>query len=67
MFDSRSRLSQQVADEIRSVFGKKVFNTVIPRNVRLSEAPSHGLPIAMYDKSSSGAIAYKTLVEEYLK
>ncbi|MCL2177118.1 MAG: AAA family ATPase [Firmicutes bacterium] len=66
MYDSRSKLSQQVADEIKTFFGKKVYATVIPRNVRLSEAPSHGLPIILYDKSSSGAAAYKALADEFL-
>lgn len=67
MFDSRNNLSHQVADEIRSHFAGKVFETVIPRNVRLSEAPSHGLPVLMYDISSRGAEAYLELAQEIIK
>ncbi|MBM3493000.1 MAG: ParA family protein [Armatimonadetes bacterium] len=64
MFDSRVRLSQQVVDEVRSVFGDRVSPTIVPRNVRLSEAPSHGRPIALYEPNSRGAIAYRALAEE---
>ncbi|HLI49556.1 MAG TPA: ParA family protein [Chthonomonas sp.] len=64
MVDSRTRLSQQVADEVRQFLGDKVSATEVPRNVRLSEAPSHGLPIALYDPRSRGAIAYKKIAEE---
>ncbi|MBQ7977708.1 MAG: ParA family protein [Clostridia bacterium] len=67
MKDSRSNLVNQVADEIKSFFGKKVFETVIPRNVRLAEAPSHGLPIYLYDNKSTGGIAYNDLAREFLK
>ena len=67
MYDSRTRLSKEVADELRSHFGDAVFETVIPRNIRLAEAPSHGLPIASYAPSSLGGIAYRDLVEEILK
>ncbi len=67
MFDSRNNLSHQVADEIRRHFTGKVFDTVIPRNVRLSEAPSHGLPVLMYDISSRGAEAYLELAQEIIK
>jgi len=67
MFDGRTSLSQQVADEVRSHFPGKVFKTVIPRSVRLAEAPSHGLPISAYDPSSSGGIAYRALAEELLR
>lgn len=67
MFDSRNNLSHQVADEIRQHFAGKVFDTVIPRNVRLSEAPSHGLPVLMYDISSRGAEAYLELAQEITK
>lgn len=66
MRDSRSNLGQQVANEIRKYFGNKVFNTVIPRNIRLAEAPSHGLPVYLYDKNCQGSLAYKELTEELL-
>lgn len=64
MFDKRTSLSQQVYDEVGKHFGDKLFKTVIPRNVRLAEAPSHGLPISEYDKWSKGAKAYKNLAKE---
>lgn len=64
MYDSRTSLSEQVRAEIIRVFGDLVFDTVIPRNVRLAEAPSHGKPIAQYDKWSKGARAYKNLAKE---
>ena len=64
MFDGRTNFSTQVAQEVRRHFPGKVFATVIPRNVRLSEAPSHGLPITDYDKSSKGAAAYKAMAQE---
>lgn len=64
MFDSRTSLSEQVKAEIERVFGDLVFNTVIPRNVKLAEAPSHGEPIMSYDKWSKGARAYKALAKE---
>jgi chromosome partitioning protein len=67
MFDVRTSLSQQVADEVRSHFPGKVFKSVIPRSVRLAEAPSHGLPISAYDPSSSGGLAYRSLAEELLR
>jgi chromosome partitioning protein len=66
MFDSRLNLSQQVSDEARRYFDGKVFNTVINRNVRLSEAPSFGKPIIFYDATSKGAINYLELAEEFL-
>jgi len=66
MFDKRNRLSHQVAAEVRKYFPGQVFGTVIPRNVRLSEAPSHGLPILLYDIRSSGAEAYLALTKEIL-
>ncbi len=66
MYDSRTRLSKEVADELRGHFGDTVFKAVIPRNIRLAEAPSHGLPIASYAPSSPGGIAYRELVEEIL-
>lgn len=64
MFDSRTRLSNEVAEEVRRQFGDIVFSTVIPRNVKLSEAPSHAAPICYYDPSSSGAQAYSDLAKE---
>ena len=67
MYDGRTNLSMQVAQEVRRHFPGKVFASVIPRNVRLSEAPSHGLPITAYDKLSRGADAYLALAEEMLK
>lgn len=66
MFDSRNRLSHMVAEDIRKNFGSKVFQTVIPRNVRLSECPSHGLPIILYDIKSRGAVCYLELAREIL-
>lgn len=66
MYDMRTILSQQVQAEIEKVFGDLVFKTVVPRNVRLAEAPSHGKPIADYDKWSKGAKAYKNLAKEVL-
>ena len=67
MFDGRTNLALQVAEEVKHYFPGKVYATVIPRNVRLSEAPSHGKPINAYDRSSRGAEAYKTLAAEFLK
>ncbi len=67
MYDSRTNLSKEVVDELRGHFGDSVFETVIPRNIQLAEAPSHGLPIAIYAPSSPGGIAYKELAEEILK
>jgi chromosome partitioning protein len=66
MYDPRTRLAQQVVKEVSAYFSKKVFATIIPRNVRLSEAPSHGLPISKYDPQSSGAKAYQSLTREVL-
>lgn len=67
MKDARSNLGAQVAADIVKYFGKKVYNTIIPRNVKLAEAPSYGEPIHMYDPKSTGAFAYKLLTEEFLK
>ena len=64
MFDGRTNFSNQVAEEVRRHFPGKVFGTVVPRNVRLAEAPSHGLPVTAYDKSSRGAKAYAAMAEE---
>jgi len=66
MYDSRTRLSKEVADELRGHFGDSVFDTVIPRNVQLAEAPSHGIPIASYAPNSPGGIAYRDFAEEIL-
>jgi chromosome partitioning protein len=66
MFDTRNRLSHLVADDVKKHFGDKVFKTVIQRNVRLSESPSHGLPIMLYDIKSRGAVAYLELAKEIL-
>lgn len=67
MFDARTNLANEVVREVRNYFGDKVYSTVIPRNVRLSEAPSHGCPVIHYDRSSTGANAYMSLAEEFLK
>ena len=67
MFDGRTNFSTQVAQEVRRHFPGKVFATVIPRNIRLAEAPSHGLPVTVYDRSSRGSQAYKALAQELLK
>ena len=67
MFDRRNNLSDLVAADARSFFGDRVYDTVIPRNVRLSEAPSHGKPVALYDGRSPGAIAYAKLADEVLR
>lgn len=64
MFDGRTNFSMQVAQEVRRHFPGNVFATVIPRNVRLAEAPSHGLPVTAYDRSSRGADAYQRLALE---
>ena len=66
MFDPRTNLAHQVAEEVRSFFGERVFHTLIPRNVRLSEAPSFGMPVALYAPKSSGAEAYEAVAEEVL-
>ncbi len=67
MYDARTNLTIQVAEEVKKYFGKKVYKTVIPRNVRLSEAPSHGMPVIAYDRTSRGAQAYTAMAEEFLK
>ena len=64
MFDGRTNFSTQVAQEVRRHFPGKVLGAVVPRNIRLAEAPSHGLPVTAYDRSSRGAIAYKAMAEE---
>lgn len=67
MYDNRNRLSEQVAQDVRSHFGNKVYNTVIPRNVRVSEAPSHGKPVLIYDHNCSGSRAYIKLASELIQ
>ena len=67
MYDGRLNLTQQVVSEIKKFFGKKLYNSVITRSVRLSEAPSFGLPIQYYDHRSKGALCYNTLAEEFIK
>ncbi|MGI6175415.1 MAG: ParA family protein [Christensenellales bacterium] len=67
MFDGRTNLSVQVVDEVKKYFKNKVYTTIIPRNVRLGEAPSHGLPIIQYDPSCTGAEAYTDLAEELVE
>jgi len=67
MFDERTNLGQQVATDVRNFFKEKVFRTVIPRNVRLGEAPSHGMPVILYDAKSRGAEAYRALAREVLE
>jgi chromosome partitioning protein len=66
MYDERTNLGQQVSSNIREYFGEKVFSTVIPRNIRLGEAPSHGVPVILYDARSRGAEAYIALAKEFL-
>ena len=66
MFDGRTNLAIQVVQEVKKYFGKYVFSTVIPRNVRLAEAPSYGMPIVKYDPSSAGAKAYNKFALEFL-
>ena len=67
MFDGRTNFSTQVAQEVRRHFPGKVFASVIPRNIRLAEAPSHGLPVTAYDRSSRGAVAYREMASEIIK
>ena len=67
MFDGRTNFSSQVAQEVRRHFPGKVYANVIPRNVRLAEAPSHGLPVTVYDRNSRGAVAYRAMAEEIMK
>ena len=67
MFDGRNALARDVSDELTQFFGDKLFETVIPRNVRLAEAPAHGLPVIYFEKSSKGAVAYLSFAAELLK
>ena len=64
MYVSRTALSKQVVNEVSNYFGNKVFKTLIPRNVKIAEAPSHGLPVTMYARISMGALAYNKLAKE---
>ena len=66
MFDPRRNLQIEVAEELKSYFGELVYENSIPRNIRLAEAPSHGLPIALYDPRAKGAEAYSDLADEFL-
>ena len=66
MFDNRNMLAQQVSAQLVSHFGDKVYKSVIPRNIRLAEAPSYGLPVLIYDKTSRGALAYLELAKEII-
>jgi chromosome partitioning protein len=67
MYDQRTRLAQQVVKQVSAYFKDKIYSTIIPRNIRLSEAPSHRLPISKYDPSCSGALAYKSLSDEIIR
>lgn len=67
MYDRRTTLSNQVVEEVKKYFGPKMFKTIIPRSVKVSEAPSHGLPIAMYATMNKGAIAYRNLAREVIR
>lgn len=67
MYDGRNRLAAEVSSQLMDHFGKKVFQTVIPRNVRLAEAPSYGLPVQLYDRNSRGSLAYLALANEWLR
>lgn len=66
MYDGRTRLSKDVSDEVRSSFPNEIYKTIIPRNVRISEAPSHGMPVQYYDQTSQGTIAYNKFTKEAL-
>tara|TARA_B100000427_G_C15329423_1_gene516165 strand:- start:356 stop:733 length:378 start_codon:yes stop_codon:yes gene_type:complete len=66
MYDKRNKLSGQVEKEAREYFKEKVYQTVVPRNVRLSEAPSHGMPVLLYDKSCIGSKSYFSFTEEFI-
>ena len=66
MYDKRNKLSGEVENEARGYFREKVYQTVVPRNVRLSEAPSHGVPVLIYDKTCPGSKSYFSFTEEFL-
>jgi chromosome partitioning protein len=67
MFDTRTNFSMQVAEEVKKFFKNKVYSVVIPRNVRISEAPSHGMPVMVYDQMSRGSLTYRELGKEFLR
>ena len=67
MYDTRTKLSSEVVENVRQNLNEKIFDTVIPRNVRLAEAPSHGMPINLYDRRSTGAENYRLLAAEVMK
>ena len=67
MYDSRTNLSMEVVEEVKKDLGDNVYKSIIPRNVRLGEAPSHGLPITLYDTRSKGAESYRLLAEEVIE
>ena len=67
MYDNRTNLSNQVVDEVRTYMPEQVYETMIPRNIRLGEAPSYGLPIIYYDEKSKGAESYRELAQEVIK
>ena len=67
MFDSRTNLSLQVVENVKSHIDEKVYKTIIPRNIRLAEAPSYGIPINLYDSKSAGAEAYRLLADEIIE
>ena len=66
MYDNRALVSRQIKDDITTFFGKKLYETIIPRNIRISEAPSYGVPVLIHDKKCKGTLAYNELVEEFL-
>lgn len=66
MHDSRAKLSNEIVIDVKNFFGDKVFNTIIPRNIKLAEAPSYGLPIMLYDEKCKGALSYKNLSKEFI-
>jgi chromosome partitioning protein len=67
MYDARNNLANDVSAQLQQHFGDKLYRTIIPRNVRLAEAPSHGMPVLSYDRNSRGAIAYLALAGEYIR
>ena len=67
MYEIRLKLTMQVVQEIKKFFEKKIYKTVIPKNIKLSEAPSYGEPISYYDKNSKGSLAYENLAKELIK
>ena len=67
MYDIRTNLSNEVVKEVKKYFGDKVYKTVIPRNIKLSEAPSYGMPINLYDEKSAGAESYRKLADEVIE